>query len=249
MDALQSANTVYKRASRLIIAGRATSSLYEECQQLIRKASDSLPFTRSIRVKPSKIKLGQWRSRRLGFQRVCYTSGRRTSKRQIVDFEQRICRKNHPCLIRTIKPTQCIEAKPKLLTNETQQPVIISRMDVIFQKRTVESLIIQYVDFLTQSTRKRTYRVYGHEWRVSSNWCYKHGVDSQAYNPKAVYHFLYKHAHPLVLQVTIVSAFNTIHKDKRCIAEDPLIVSFFQVKRKSDVNIPSLEKQRVWDIE
>jgi hypothetical protein len=69
-----------------------------------------------------------------------------------------------------------------------------------------------------------------------------------------VYHFLHEHAHlsaPTlnVYRSSIASFFNIIHEDKRYIAEDPLIVSFFQAKRKSEMKIPAIGKQEVWDIQ
>ncbi|CEI87698.1 hypothetical protein RMCBS344292_02107 [Rhizopus microsporus] len=48
---------------------------------------------------------------------------------------------------------------------------------------------------------------------------------------------------------SIASVFNIIHEDKRYIAEDPLIVSFFQAKRKSETKTPTIGKQEIWDIQ
>jgi hypothetical protein len=69
-----------------------------------------------------------------------------------------------------------------------------------------------------------------------------------------VYRFLNEHAHlstPTlnVYRSSIASVFNISHEDKRYIAEDPLIISFFQAKRKSEVKIPTIGKQEIWDIQ
>jgi O-succinylbenzoate synthase len=69
-----------------------------------------------------------------------------------------------------------------------------------------------------------------------------------------VYRFLHEHAHLFapalnVYRSSIDSVFNIIHEDRQCITEDPLIVSFFQAKRKSEVKISALEKQESWDIQ
>ncbi|RCI01363.1 hypothetical protein CU097_012795 [Rhizopus azygosporus] len=52
-----------------------------------------------------------------------------------------------------------------------------------------------------------------------------------------------------VYRSSIASIFNIIHEDKRYIAEDSLIVSFFQAKQKSETKIPTIGKQEFWDIQ
>ncbi|CEG80004.1 hypothetical protein RMATCC62417_14401 [Rhizopus microsporus] len=148
----------------------------------------------------------------------------------------------------------------KIKEDKLKEAVLITplwpthRMDVIFQKRMTEGLTIEDVDFLAQSTRTKTHKAYDHGWRVWSNWCNKHGIDSRAYDPKSVYRFLHEHAHlsaPTlnVYRSSIASVFNIIYEDKRYIAEDPLIISFFQAKGKSEVKIPAIGKQEIWDIQ
>ncbi|PHZ09421.1 uncharacterized protein RHIMIDRAFT_240533 [Rhizopus microsporus ATCC 52813] len=44
VDALQSTNAVYKGADRLIIAGRAATGLYEECQQFLESGGSEEQF-------------------------------------------------------------------------------------------------------------------------------------------------------------------------------------------------------------
>ncbi|CAO3695535.1 unnamed protein product [Rhizopus microsporus] len=132
-----------------------------------------------------------------------------------------------------VGPTAEDETNENTDTNETQSTMVLSRIDVIFQKRMAEGLTIEDVDFLTQSTRKKTHKA----------------IDSQAYDPKSVYRFLHEHAHlsaPAlnVYRSSIASVFNIIHEDTRYIADDPLIVSFFQTKRKSETKIPTIGKTR-----
>ncbi|KAG1038860.1 hypothetical protein G6F43_012621 [Rhizopus delemar] len=130
----------------------------------------------------------------------------------------------------------------------------VDRMDVIFRKRIKEGLTIQDVEYLSQSNRTTTHKAYDHGWRIWTNWCKRNGFEPQVYNPKAVYWFLNAHNHlstPTlnVYRSSIASVFNIIHEKRRPIAEDPLIASFFQAKRKSEVNIPRSETQQVWNIQ
>lgn len=149
------------------------------------------------------------------------------------------------------------------ITNETlegtnvdkaQPPMVTSRMDVIFRKRITEGLATQEVEYLSQATCSKTQKAYDHGWRVWSNWCEKYDLDSQAYDPQMVFRFLNAHTHlsaPTlnVYRSSIASVFNIIHQGKTPIAEDPLIVSFFQAKRKSEMLIPDQDKQQVWDVQ
>ena len=61
-----------------------------------------------------------------------------------------------------VGPTAEDETNENTDTNETQSTMVLSRIDVIFQKRMAEGLTIEDVDFLTQSTRKKTHKAYDH---------------------------------------------------------------------------------------
>ncbi|CEG72510.1 hypothetical protein RMATCC62417_08059 [Rhizopus microsporus] len=130
-----------------------------------------------------------------------------------------------------VEPTAEDETTEDTDTNEAQSIVVLSRMDVIFQKRMAEGLTIEDVDFLMQSRRgkkKKTHKAYDHGWHENAH------LSAPTLN---VYRF------------SIASVFNIIHEDKRYIAEDPLIVSFFQAKRKPETKIPTIGKQEIWDIQ
>ncbi|CEG70599.1 hypothetical protein RMATCC62417_06465 [Rhizopus microsporus] len=138
--------------------------------------------------------------------------------------------------------------------DKAQPSMATSRMDVIFRKRITEGLTIQEVECLSQATRSKTQKAYDHGWRVWSNWYEKYDLDPQAYDPQMVFRFLNARAHlsaPTlnVYRSSIASVFNIIHQGKTPIAEDSLIVSFFQAKRKSEMLIPDQDKQQVWDVQ
>jgi hypothetical protein len=65
-----------------------------------------------------------------------------------------------------VEPTAEDEITENTNTNEAQLTMVLSRMDVIFQKRMAEGLTIEDVEFLMQSTRKGIHKAYGLGWQV-----------------------------------------------------------------------------------
>jgi hypothetical protein len=59
---------------------------------------------------------------------------------------------------------------------------------------------------------------------------------------------VYSATHLNTLRASIASVFNIIHNDKTPIAENPLIIEFFVVKRKSEVKAPTQSQLTTWDI-
>lgn len=69
-----------------------------------------------------------------------------------------------------VEPTAEGETTEDSDTNEAQSIVVLSRMDVIFQKRMEEGLTIEDVDFLMQSTRKKkTHKAYDNGWHENAH--------------------------------------------------------------------------------
>lgn len=60
------------------------------------------------------------------------------------------------------EPTDKDETTEGTNINEVQSPMALNRKDIVFQKRTTNGQVIEAIDFLTQSTRKGTYRAYDH---------------------------------------------------------------------------------------
>ncbi|KAG1042835.1 hypothetical protein G6F43_011801 [Rhizopus delemar] len=129
------------------------------------------------------------------------------------------------------------------------------RLAVIRQKRKKEGIDADASDFLENSIRTNTARVYNGGWKKWVIWCKAQEpmIEPTRYDVQQVFRFLmeYKHlssSHLNGIRSAIASTFKTLHPEEIPLANQPIIVGFFKAKRHQEIRIPNKTQLMTWDI-
>lgn len=138
-----------------------------------------------------------------------------------------------------------IEFSTKALEND--------HMAVINHKRRDFGIDDATVEFFVKTHRRNTHKVYNFGWKKWITWC-------QAQQPsitpncdeQQVLLFLMEHRHLFTqhlngLRSAIASFFKVLHPNKKPIASQDIIVTFFAAERHSEIRIPSTVQLTTWD--
>ncbi|OAD68479.1 hypothetical protein PHYBLDRAFT_173469 [Phycomyces blakesleeanus NRRL 1555(-)] len=116
--------------------------------------------------------------------------------------------------------------------------MVSKRMDIIRKKQEIDGLDDEIIDFLSQSTRSSTQRIYDSGWKRWVEWCAHQTpeVIPEEYQPMQVVRYLLsiKHQSPQTLNVarsSLGSVYRITHPTKIPLADHPLIQNFFKAKK------------------
>ncbi|EIE87454.1 hypothetical protein RO3G_12165 [Rhizopus delemar RA 99-880] len=134
------------------------------------------------------------------------------------------------------------------------EEMVDDRMELIRKTRTTEGLTLENADYLNKATRNSTQRIYNSAWKKWTNWCRKQDpkVDATQYNVLKVIKFLLENKELSSqtlngIRSAIASVWKVLHPLETPLADQEVIRSFFEAKRKQEVRIPSQEQLMIWD--
>jgi integrase len=139
--------------------------------------------------------------------------------------------------------------------NEDQQEVLTDRLAIISNARHKSGLTdTASIEYLKNSTRKSTTKIYDNGWRQWHRWCLQQNpkIVPTAYNCANILQFLvannkYSSNHLNTLRSSIASVFRELYPDEMPLAIQPTIQAFFAAKRRSEVKIPTPQQLETWD--
>ncbi|KAG1035982.1 hypothetical protein G6F43_013135 [Rhizopus delemar] len=134
------------------------------------------------------------------------------------------------------------------------EEMVDDRMELIRKARTTEGLTLENADYLNKATRNSTQRIYNSAWKKWTNWCRQQDpkVDATQYNVLKVIEFLLENKELSSqtlngIRSAIASVWKVLHPLETPLADQEVIRSFFEAKRKQEVRIPSQEQLMTWD--
>ncbi|KAG1137376.1 hypothetical protein G6F38_011359 [Rhizopus arrhizus] len=138
---------------------------------------------------------------------------------------------------------------------ENQQEVLSDRMAIISDARRKFGLTdAASIEYLENSTRSSTKKIYDNGWRQWHRWCLQKTpvVNPIKYNCANVLAFLvanqhYSSKHLNTLRSSLASVFRELYPDEMPLALQPTIQAFFAAKRRSEVRIPTIQQLETWD--
>jgi hypothetical protein len=138
-----------------------------------------------------------------------------------------------------------IEFSTKALEND--------RMAVINHKRREFGIDDATAEFFVKTHRRNTHKVYNFGWKKWITWCQAQqpSITPTNCDKQQVLRFLMEHRylstqHLSGLRSAITSFFKVLHPNKKPIASQDIIVTFFAAKRHSEIRIPSTVQLTTW---
>ncbi|KAG1437027.1 hypothetical protein G6F56_013300 [Rhizopus delemar] len=127
-------------------------------------------------------------------------------------------------------------------------------MELINKARTTEGLTLENADYLNKATRNSTQKTYNSAWKKWTNWCRQQDprIDATQYNVMKVIEFMLENKELSSqtlngIRSAIASVWKVLHPLEIPLADQEVIRSFFEAKRKQEVRIPSQEQLMTWD--
>ncbi|KAI8880933.1 hypothetical protein K501DRAFT_296168 [Backusella circina FSU 941] len=135
------------------------------------------------------------------------------------------------------------------------EEMVDDRLALISKARATWGLSLDGAKFLNKATRNSTQKTYDSAWKKWTNWCSQQDpkIDATKYNVNKVIEFLMENKE-LSSQTlngipsAIASVWKVLHPLETPLADQEMIRSFFEAKRKQEVRIPTQQQLMTWDI-